>query len=87
MQTSDSSIASEEVTTSEAPVETLAEGQDQTEAAEPQSAVDQEVQLATEAGEAAERGTEAVHLAESEADVEENTEPASDDESKKNEPS
>ena len=84
MQTSDSSTASDEITTSEATVETLSEGQDHTETAEPQS-VDEEVQLATEAGEAAETGIEAVRLAESEAAAEESTEPAADDESQKNE--
>ena len=83
MQTSDSSIASDEIT----PVETVAEGQDQTDAAEPQSAVEEEERVATEAGQAAETGTEAVHFSESEADAEENTEPAAGDESKKNEPS
>ena len=85
MQTSDSSTASDEITTSEPSVETLSEGQDHTETAEPQPAVDEEVQLATKAGEAAETGTEAVHLAESEAKADESTEPAADDESQKNE--
>ncbi|HKA20970.1 MAG TPA: transcription termination factor NusA [Blastocatellia bacterium] len=85
MQTSDSSIASDEFTTSEASAETTSEGPDHTETAEPQGAVD-EVQLTTEAGEAAETGTKAVHLAESEGIAEEGAEPAADDESQKNEP-
>ena len=85
VQTSDSSTASDEIKASEAPVGTLSEGQDHIETAELQSAVDEEVQLATEAGEAAETGTEAVHLAESEAEPEKTTEPAADDESQKNE--
>ena len=42
-------------------------------------------QLASEAGEADETGTEAVHLAESETEAEKTTEPAADDESQKNE--
>jgi transcription termination/antitermination protein NusA len=89
VQASDSSIAYDEFSTSEVPIETISEGQHLAETGEIQSArgTDEEVQQASEAGEAAESEPEAVHLAESKPVSNESSESAADDESQKNEPS
>jgi len=85
MQTVDSSTASDEITTSEPSAETIAADHTGTAETQQVTAVDEQVQEASQSSELAENETAEVHGAPSEAGGEGSSEAAVDDESTKNE--